>query len=301
MLNVLIVDDEPINQEILLEYLAADGYELETADDGAAAWSALEASPEKYDIVLLDRVMPCMDGMDVLRRMKAHPVLRYVPVILQTARAAVEEISEGIEAGAYYYLTKPYDERVLRSVVATAGEERARYVALVEEGRRSALAASIAESARFELRDLDEAHALAVFLANACPAPEAAVTGFAELLINAVEHGNLAIGYDEKSRLKADGTWGEEIARRLADPRNADKRVLVEFHRDGGCVEVTIRDEGEGFDWHRYLGFEPDRALDNHGRGIAMSRLLSFDELEYRGCGNEVVVRVQPDVARQAA
>ena len=53
-----------------------------------------------------------------------------------------------------------------------------------------------------------------------------------------------------------------------------------------------VRDEGAGFDWQRYLDFAPDRAFDPNGRGIAMARRMSFAQLEYRGCGNEVVAIV---------
>ena len=51
----------------------------------------------------------------------------------------------------------------------------------------------------------------------------------------------------------------------------------------------TIRDHGQGFDWHEFLDMRPERAFDTHGRGIAMSRLISFDQLNYVGRGNEVV------------
>ncbi len=57
------------------------------------------------------------------------------------------------------------------------------------------------------------------------------------------------------------------------------------------CV-VTITDQGHGFDWRKYIGFDPDRAFDLHGRGIAMSKIMSFDNLEYQGNGNSVVTSV---------
>jgi CheY-like chemotaxis protein len=293
MLRVLIVDDEPVNQEILLEYLSDSGYALETADDGVGAWAALEAAPQNYDVVLLDRSMPELDGMEVLRRMKGHPTLRHVPVILQTAKTEPHEIVEGIDAGAYYYLTKPYDQNVMRSVVATCGEERSRFLSLQAQARRSALTATIADTARFSFRSLDEAHALAAFLANTCPNPDAAMTGFSELLINAVEHGNLAITYDEKSTLRAEGRWDAEVEHRLRLPEYRDRRVVVEFERSLDGIAVCIVDQGCGFDWRRYLSFDPARAMDNHGRGIAMAKAFSFDSLDYRGAGNEVVVLVR--------
>lgn len=293
MLHVLIVDDEPVNQEILLEYLSDSGYALETADDGATAWAALEAAPHRYDLVLLDRSMPELDGMEVLKRMKAHPALRHVPVILQTAKSEPHQIAEGIDAGAYYYLTKPYDHNVMRSVVATCGEERARFRSLQAQARRSALTATIANTAHFSFRTLEEADALAAFLANTCPHPDAAMTGFSELLINAVEHGNLAITYDDKSVLRTEGRWEAEVARRMALPAYRDRRVHVTFERSADAITVCIADQGAGFDWRRYLTFDPERAMDNHGRGIAMAKAFSFDTLDYRGNGNEVVVTVR--------
>jgi hypothetical protein len=55
---------------------------------------------------------------------------------------------------------------------------------------------------------------------------------------------------------------------------------------------MTIQDEGDGFDWQKYLDFDPERAFDPHGRGIAMARMMSFDALEYQGKGNTVVLKI---------
>jgi anti-sigma regulatory factor (Ser/Thr protein kinase) len=63
--------------------------------------------------------------------------------------------------------------------------------------------------------------------------------------------------------------------------------------RRGGEIEVTITDEGKGFDWNPFLDFDPDRAYDLNGRGIAMARMLGFESLEYQGAGNVVVARTK--------
>jgi len=63
---------------------------------------------------------------------------------------------------------------------------------------------------------------------------------------------------------------------------------LREIERGKGELTFVIRDQGAGFDWQGYLEMSPERAFDTHGRGIAMSRMISFDNLEYRGRGNEV-------------
>jgi anti-sigma regulatory factor (Ser/Thr protein kinase) len=140
----------------------------------------------------------------------------------------------------------------------------------------------------FVFRTLEEAHDLTVFLSSFFPDPERMVLGISELLVNAVEHGNLGITYEEKTDLNRLGTWEDEIERRLALPQNVDKLVHVHYEKDEDEIILTISDEGTGFDWQRYLDIDPERATDTHGRGIAMSRLMSFDAVRYEGKGNMV-------------
>lgn len=123
---ILVVDDEPLNLDIIEEFLTGKGqpYIVETASDGIIAMEKLEADPNKYDVVLLDRMMPNMSGMEVLEKMSAHSELKYIPVILQTAKVSKEDILEGLKAGAYYYLTKPFTSDILHSVVKTAVKDR---------------------------------------------------------------------------------------------------------------------------------------------------------------------------------
>lgn len=288
--TILLVDDEAFNLEILLEYLEDTGYDLETAEDGQIAWDKLRADPARYDVVVLDRMMPGLTGMEVLERIKQDAELQSVPVILQTALAAKDEVLKGLQAGAYYYLTKPFDEDLLLSVLATAVEDRRRYRRALEGSDVVGRTFGLMREAEFGFRDLQSARDLATVLASACPEPKKAVIGLTELLLNAVEHGNLGITYDEKGQFKEEERWEEEIRQRLADPAHAEKEVSVSYIRESDRVRVVIRDRGEGFDWEKYLDMDPARAFDTHGRGIAMSRMISFDTLEYRGCGNEVEV-----------
>jgi anti-sigma regulatory factor (Ser/Thr protein kinase) len=144
----------------------------------------------------------------------------------------------------------------------------------------------------FSFRTLEEARSLAALLANACVDPNLVVLGLTELMINAVEHGNLGIGYEEKSRLNALGKWESEIIYRLNQPEYMHKQVTVEFERRENSIIFAILDQGPGFEWRNYLEISPERALDSHGRGIAMANLISFDSIEFRGNGNEVCVTV---------
>ncbi len=290
--TLLLVDDEPFDIDILLEYLEDSPYTLDIAEDGLTAWEKLEADPERFDVVILDRMMPGLSGLEVLERIKQHDILQSVPVILQTPLAARVEVLEGLQAGAYYYLTKPFDGAMLRSVLATAVEDHRRYRQAQEDSRAVGRTFGLLLEATFAFRDLQEARDLAVLLANACPEPKRVAVGLTELLLNAVEHGNLGISYQEKSRLREAERWDEEINRRLADPVYAAREVRVTYRREPTAICMVIEDQGDGFDFARYLDMDPVRAFDTHGRGIAMSRMLSFDVVEYHGCGNRVAVRV---------
>ena len=105
MTCILVVDDDPICLELLSETLIGAGYSVDLAVDGEDAWDKLNSY--KHDLVLLDRVMPRLDGLGLLRRMKGDAALSGIPVIIQTSASSQDEILEGLEAGAHYYLCKP--------------------------------------------------------------------------------------------------------------------------------------------------------------------------------------------------
>ncbi|MCK6498271.1 MAG: ATP-binding protein, partial [Nitrospira sp.] len=71
-------------------------------------------------------------------------------------------------------------------------------------------------------------------------------------------------------------------------PVYGSRHGIAHFARQAGRLCLQVTDEGAGFDWRKYLDFDPDRAYDTHGRGIAMANKLSFDHIEYRGKGNRV-------------
>jgi DNA-binding response OmpR family regulator len=286
--RILIVEDEPINLDALIEILGDEGYEVCSAVSGSQAWEQISTAPGRFDVVLLDRVMPDMDGIEILRRMKSRPEIGHTPVIMQTSLATDNAIAEGLQAGAYYYLTKPFAADTLVAIVAAAIRDNRDYLELQREVRQASRTLSCLSHAEFSFRTPDEAHDIATLLAQAAPDPGRVVLGLCELMLNAVEHGNLSITYAEKSALGGGEALAAEVARRLADPSNASKLARIEFLRSASELRFVVRDCGHGFNWQGYLEMSPDRAFDTHGRGIAMSRMLSFDRLRYLGSGNEV-------------
>lgn len=292
-MRVLIVDDDRVMRMIVQRQIDDLGHETETAINGRKAMDILNADKSKFDIIVLDREMPEMGGLEVVARMKADMDLRKIPIIMATGSKRPEDIKKGIDAGVFYYLTKPIDGDVLNSVFISAVREVEMQKNLKRELKKHKTSFNLIHSATFYLRTIAEAEALAAFLANCYPDPERVIVGLAELITNAVEHGNLSISYEEKTDLVERGVWRKEVDRRLDLPGRMEKKVEVVFRRNDDGLYVRILDEGKGFDWRRYLEIDPARATHNHGRGIAQANAVSFDELRYNTAGNEVIAIVR--------
>jgi adenylate cyclase len=109
--RILIVDDNQTNRDILVTRLAVHGYDLSEAADGEEAVAAVKTRVP--DLVLLDVMMPKLNGIDACRLLKNDPTLPFIPVILVTAKADTKDIVAGLDAGADEYLTKPVDQGAL--------------------------------------------------------------------------------------------------------------------------------------------------------------------------------------------
>lgn len=290
--NVLAVDDEPHILALIAELLNSETCTVETAADAALAWEKLNEAESCFDFVILDRMMPGVDGLELLRRLKADERLATLPVIMQSGATSPEQIAEGIEAGAFYYLTKPYTMSALSCIVRAVmadSELRAKVAAQAAQYRESL---NYFTSAELRFSTLEDVNRVAGILAAMCPDPDKASSGLMELLLNAVEHGNLGITYDEKKLLMYEDRWEHELQRRLALPEYANRAATVTFERKAGSLEFRISDQGNGFDWVRYLELEPGRSLDPNGRGIAMARRYTFSRIEFQGTGNVVTATV---------
>src|ERR1700704_5598226 len=109
--RVLVVDDIPANVKLLEARLSAEYFDVRTAMSGDQALAICERA--ECDIVLLDVMMPEMDGFEVCRRLKSNPVTHYIPVVMVTALDSPADRVRGLEAGADDFLTKPVTDIVL--------------------------------------------------------------------------------------------------------------------------------------------------------------------------------------------
>ncbi|MEA2812092.1 MAG: adenylate cyclase, partial [Rhodospirillaceae bacterium] len=109
--RILVVDDIADNVEILRMRLTSLGYEVIVAEDGEQALAKVHEAPP--DLILLDIMMPKIDGLEVVKRLKADPSLPFIPVILVTAKASPKDVVAGLDAGGDDYLTKPIEHGAL--------------------------------------------------------------------------------------------------------------------------------------------------------------------------------------------
>lgn len=115
--TILVVDDVPDNI-VLLSSLLRESYRVKAATDGSTALE-IAASGEPPDLVLLDIVMPGMDGYEVCRRLKAEPRTQQIPVIFLTARSEVEDERKGFELGAVDFISRPISPHIVKARIST--------------------------------------------------------------------------------------------------------------------------------------------------------------------------------------
>ncbi len=121
-LKILIADDEPFNLDYLEQELGELDYETVSVGDGGEAWEKVQS--EHPDLVLLDIMMPVMDGFEVLSRLKANPATRDIPVIVISADDDLKSVVRGIKLGAEDYLPKPFEPTLLYARISSCLEKK---------------------------------------------------------------------------------------------------------------------------------------------------------------------------------
>jgi len=204
-MRVLFADDDVISRTLLAAVLTYLGHESRSASDGGQAWELFQAEP--VPLVILDVNMPVLDGLEVCRRIRAHPAGRETFVLVVTARDARDDLTAVLDAGADDYLSKPSTPENLRARLVIAARRIAQ-----EEARRAAEA----ELAR--ARWLAGIGETTIALEHEINNPLSALLGHAELLLmdddlTADQREQLQIVREQAARIA-------EVVRRLAKLKN---------------------------------------------------------------------------------
>ncbi|MBN1867168.1 response regulator [Candidatus Sumerlaeota bacterium] len=287
-MRILIVDDDPGVRDFLRRAITREKHEVFTANNGEEGVLLFEE--ERPDLVLSDIRMPGMDGLAMLRAIRERSSECFVVMITGFGSEAIAV--EALRLHANDYLSKPIGMDSVLQLLR-------RFGALAVDRELDLEIRSMVERRRLSMK-IDNRREMTVKIVNYLVAETSGVfsaderqgirLGLVELIMNAVEHGNLGITYEEKSAALREGECSLDslYQDRLSDPVRANRRVTIEFSADRDMCEWIIRDEGEGFDWRKIADpLEDIRVLKPHGRGVFLSR-FHFDELEYLGKGNAV-------------
>lgn len=128
--SILVVDDEEDILELVQYHLSQEGYQIHSADSGEKALKIVEAN--RIDLILLDLMLPGINGYNVARQIKSDQRVRHIPIVMLTAKAAEADVVTGLELGAEDYITKPFSPRVLMARIHTVLRRKSGG-ALVEE------------------------------------------------------------------------------------------------------------------------------------------------------------------------
>lgn len=218
--------------------------------------------------------------------------LQPASMILQLQSNHPDLIQKALDQEIHYYLIQPYSEKLLQAVIQASVNEMSNHKEIASRIKQFNQAHPLLQQATFHLKSPEEAKAIASILASITPDPKRVGVGLFELLLNAIEHGNLDIGYHQKTELIKQGILQQTIAELLEQDKFKDKFVSVKFQRTDDCIEFIICDKGHGFEHANYLEFDESRAMDSHGRGIMIANRYSFDKIEYQDHGSTVICQI---------
>ncbi|MCF6241398.1 MAG: response regulator [Bacteroidales bacterium] len=288
-MKVLIVEDDYPSREYLINLIGLEGFDFKAAENGK---EALEIY--KYydpDVIISDIQMPYMDGLELLsaiRKDKSDTIF-----IITTAFGSEDYAIEALRRGANNYLKKPIRKNSLLSLLE-------KYKSLVESHKLAEKAQGriIKKDILFEF-DTNISHIPAIISQLISEMnvnlDDSEITnielGLDELITNALEHGNLAISFNEKVEASNNNTMQELYAQKMKIQEYAQRKLRVYYKLRPEYCEWLIEDEGKGFDWR--LIPDPTQStqlMELNGRGIFITHFL-FDEMEYLGKGNKVRVR----------
>lgn len=285
-MKVLIVEDDPASRNYLCDTVEAEGHETKTAEDGEIGLKIFKE--QQPDLVISDIQMPVVDGLELLeaiRRQSSDSI-----VVMATAYGSEEYAMQALRLGANNYMKKPIRHaellpllRKYSSIIEARTVEHEILGMIVEKN------SAMKFDNRFEVISKIVDY-LVMETGNSIPKDKrfGVRLGLLELLTNAIEHGNLGIGYDEKTTALESDSLESLYKRRLADPSLSGRKVTVAFRMNGTSCEWLITDEGKGFDWVTVRdSFDESKLLDLHGRGIFITQMY-FDKLEYNEAGNAV-------------
>jgi CheY-like chemotaxis protein len=290
-MRILVVEDEAPIRLLLKRTVAAQGHEVETAENGEVGLQKFKSF--EPDIILTDILMPKKNGLELLsdiRRLNNDAI-----VIMVTAFGSADFTLQALRLRANDYIIKPFKPKQLveylkkyenfiknRTLEQDLLGNFLKRDYVLEFGNHLDLVNRLADRLMLETnRAIAKESRLGVHL------------GLVEMITNAIEHGNLEIDFDMKSEALEGNinAWPDLLKKQLNNEELSKRKVLIEFAMNQEYCEWIITDEGKGFDWkNRPDPDDPEMLLAANGRGITLTS-MQFEEMEYNEAGNKVRFR----------
>lgn len=288
-MKVLLVEDDLASMSYLEVLMKREGHEYKMAHDGKAGLKLFhEFNP---DIVLSDINMAHMNGLEMVERIRQSQPS--VIIIMLTAYNSEEYVIEAMKVGANNYLKKPVSKNNLLSLLR-------KYTAIIHTKKIKSSICMYQETHTFDLRFKTNIEIIPSIVSHLVDETQELFKeeerldiklGLSELVLNAVEHGNMAITYEEKSKAVQEGTLQDLYQDRALSSEIMEREVTIKYIQNKEHAEWIITDEGDGFDPNSIPNpISEDGIMRLHGRGIFICK-FQFDEMEYIGKGNIVRVR----------
>jgi len=291
--TLLVVGFGAAEKNALQNLLKEDDIQLIFKQNLSAAIDSIhKSSSNQFQAYLIHENALDDSKFEAFYSLKQQPKFQFLPIILQVLSSQSPSIEKCMAIGLSFYLIQPYTSALLRKVLSSSTQGFMNHLEINRRLTSFSNSRALLQQSVFHIQTPSDAQAVSSILSYLTPEPKRTSVGLFELMLNSIEHGNLEIGYDEKTKLIKNGFLQEEIQHRLTQDAYRDKFTVVTYERTDNAMSITIADSGKGFDYAPFLNFEERRAMEYHGRGILIANKFSFDSLEYQNQGATVVCKI---------
>jgi len=289
MKKIMVIDDEKSIRDLLKIALTEEGYEVTESRDGKEGLEKF--SQIKPDIVLTDVNMPKISGIDVSKRIKE--ISEDTDVIIMTGYGTEELVIEALRNGASNYIKKPINFKELFSILDSI-------ILKKETWKRHEISKDVVvyeEKKIFLDNDMSKVWGVVNQVLFNLPSSleskliEGLKLGLYEIIVNAIEHGNLGITYEQKKEALQKNTYSSLVKQRIEQANKQGKKVFIISNLEPERMVIEIQDQGKGFNINELPGAQdPEALLSANGRGILLASLY-FDSIDYIEPGNRVLLQ----------
>lgn len=272
------------------------GFELVVLPESLEAFDKIDAYKETAEAIILDWRHDQAKQPSIAEALARKSAEIGVPVLALAAASREADIQTAYEAGLFHLVAMPCQLCDVKAAI----DSLTRHKRAAGEASRFRLedALGLLETCKFRFRTPADVDRLVPLIAQIFPEPRRAAPGVAELMMNAIEHGNLEIGHERKAEWVARGIYQGELVKRLQTPPYSSRWAEVIINRRDDGVMIVIMDQGCGFCWQNVVE-KPGaggEAADTTG-GIARAKAESFDDLRFNHLGNQVTALVAKEHA----